>query len=419
MRSKTKILIAILLIFSTLSLSSCYLAELGLELPNIQSGSSVQNGGGDTYIDVEGGDNFEITINTNGNSDIMAAAKSLLSSVSIISSFETDVMSFGRPTGQTKQYLSAGSGVIYKLDKNAGDAYIITNYHVVYDKDANTENKISNDIHLYLYGQHHDKYKIKAEYVGGSMNYDLAVLKVSQSEVLMRSEAKAVDVANSDLVSVLETAIAIGNPEGNGISATVGYVNVESEYIKMLGVDNQTQVEYRVMRIDTAVNSGNSGGGLFNSKGELIGIVNAKMSASAVDNIGYAIPSNVVRAVAENIIYYCDGTDKECVYKCVLGITLSASSSVAKYDTETGKVHIVEEITIKELSESSPSLEVGDIITSVTIDGVKTEVTRLHNVIDAMLSAKVGSTVTLTISRNGEAKEITIPITSAMLKAYK
>lgn len=417
MKNKFKALLALFLVISTLSLSSCYISDIGLGLGDVATGT-----GGDTYITVDGGDNLEITINTSEKSEIMAAAKSLLSSVSIVATFESNVLSFGKPTGQTKVYRSAGSGVIYKLEKNAGDAYIITNYHVVYDADSNTKNKISSDIQIFLYGQQQDKYKIAAEYVGGSMNYDIAVLKVDASQVLMASEAMAVSVANSDLVSVLESAIAIGNPEGNGISATVGHVNVESEYIQMLGADNATAVEYRVIRVDTAVNSGNSGGGLFNAKGELIGIVNAKMSDSSVDNIGYAIPSNVAVAVAENIIYYCDGTLKESVYKCVMGITVEAKSSIAKYDSETGKVHIIEEVAVAEIGADSMVrgyLEVGDVIKSITVDGTESAVNRIHNVVDSMLSARVGSNVIINIERGGEEKSVAIPIVESMLKEYK
>ncbi len=428
MRKHIKIVISVLLIISTLSLSSCYLSDLGIGITDGQKGDE-QNGStvnGDTYINVEGGDNLNITINSSSQNEIMAAAKSLLSSVSIIANFEANVMSFGRPTGQVKQYRSAGSGVIYRLDKNAGDAYVITNYHVVYDSSSNAANKISQNIDIFLYGQQHEKYKIDAEYIGGSMAYDIAVLKVDASTVLMQSEAIAIDAADSDDVCVLETAIAIGNPEGNGISATVGHVNVDSEYISMLGADNTTAVEYRVIRVDTAVNSGNSGGGLFNDKGELIGIVNAKMSDSTVDNIGYAIPSNVALAVAENIIYYCDGTDNECVYRCIMGISVNSISSAAKYDTETGKVHIIEKIAVGEVESNSfvkDYLQTGDIINSITIDGVKHEVTRLHNVIDSMLNARVGSRVVINISRteSGESvtKDVTVPIVSGMLTPYK
>ena len=417
------LLVIALVICSLLSLSSCYLSDLGIELPShSEEGESDGGKGGDTYIRVDGGDNYDITITPQTGNDILAASKALLSSVSIFCTFEAEKTYFGKPTGQTTTYTSAGSGVIYKLDKNKGCAYIITNYHVVYDADCNSENHISRDIDVYLYGQQLASYAIKATYIGGSMEYDLAVLCVEGSLVLMESNAMPVDIADSSEVSVLETAIAVGNPEGSGISATVGHVNVESEYINMLGADEATPVEIRVIRVDTAVNSGNSGGGLFNAKGEMIGIVNAKMADSEVDNIGYAIPSNVVRAIADNVIYYCDGTEKESVYRCLMGITVTASKSTTSYDTETGKIHIIEEVMISEMTSTAGAngyLAVNDIINSITIDGRKHEVTRIYNVVDAMLDARVGSTVVVNVTRGTETLDVTIPITESMLKQCK
>lgn len=425
MKTNIKLLALLLIIGVMMSLTSCYLSDLGFEFP-LLSGDDGENGGsqsnGDTYINVEGGDNLDITINSNSSENILAAAKSLLSTVSVYCEFETSASGFGGMTGQTQKYSSAGSGVIYWLDKKAGDAIIVTNHHVVFDSNANTKNHISNKIQIFLYGQQLAQYAIEAEYIGGSMNYDLAVLKVEKSTVLMESSAVAADIADSNSVSVLETAIAIGNPEGEGISATVGHVNVESEYIQMLGADNQTYVEYRVMRVDAAVNSGNSGGGLFNARGELIGIVNAKMSASSVDNIGYAIPSNVVKGVVENIRYYCEGKDAYTVQRCMMGITVSANSSKAVYDTETGKIRIVEEVMISDITSTSAVknyLQKNDVINSITIDGVKYEVIRIYNVVDAMLNARVGSSVVLNVTRNGERLDITVPIVESMLTEYK
>ena len=86
------------------------------------------------------------------------------------------------------------------------------------------------------------------------------------------------------------------------------------------------------MRVDTAINSVNSGGGLFDDEGSLIGIVNAKIIYDGVENIGYAIPSNVAVSIAENIIHYCYGTDTESVQRALLGITVSTSDSKAVYD---------------------------------------------------------------------------------------
>ena len=118
------------------------------------------------------------------------------------------------------------------------------------------------------------------------------------------------------------------------------------------------------MRVDTAVNSGNSGGGMFDGKGNLIGIVNAKIVDDGVENIGYAIPSNVAIAIAENIIHYCHGTDVERVQRALLGITVNATDSKAVYDGETGCVTISETVSVYEVGEGTLAhgvLQKGDV----------------------------------------------------------
>ncbi len=409
MKTKVRILSSVLMVALMLTLSSCFPSDLGMNKP-FGDGDENSNSEDDAYINVEGGDSYEITISTNESTNILAASKALLSSVIV------------RCTS------GEGSGVIYDIDKNSGDAYIITNYHVVYD--SSTSDKISKSIQIYLYGSPYGqvsenqlaKYAIPATYIGGTMYYDLAVLKIDASKILMESSAIKADIADSNKVSVLETAIAIGNAKGEGISATLGHVNVDSENIVMLSADNQSRVTCRVMRIDTAVNSGNSGGGLFNDRGELIGIVNAKMADTTVDNIGYAIPSNVVKGVVDNIVYYYrNGKADKCVYRCMLGISVTVNDAKAVYNTETGKVNIYEEIVITEVTSGSlvkDYLKKGDIINSITIDGNKHEVVRTHNVIDSMLNARVGSSVIMNITRDGQTFDVTIPITEEMLTAY-
>lgn len=392
-----KRLIGILLILTVTlgAFSSCLLIDGdSFQIPGADSG------GGENTINVQGGPNYDINITSNSNVNMLAASKALLSSVSITTS------------------TSAGSGVIYKLDKEKGDAYIITNYHVVYDN-----NSINSEIYAYLYGMEATEYAIPASYVGGSMNYDIAVLKISGSTILMQSNVAAVTVANSNDVAILDTAIAIGNPEGKGISATVGCVNVDSENISV-GFQVYNRVQYitlRVMRTDAAVNSGNSGGGLFNDKGELIGIVNAKDANTSTDNIGYAIPSNVAKAIAENILYYCDGATKLNVYRCMLGVEVGIKSLYTEYDTETGKIHKKETVMLTKVETNGAAngiLKAGDVINSITIDGIKHEVSRTYHIIDSMLYARVGSTVVINVTRDSVEKNITIQIVESMLTAY-
>lgn len=381
-------------------------------------------------VTINGGDDYAVTINSTDRKNVLAASKGLLSAVSINCTFQVTKNYYGglfQPSQTvTGEETSAGAGVIYQLDKEKGDAYIITNFHVVYHKYSDTQDKISDDIEVFLYGQEYERYAISAEYVGGSSNYDIAVLRVKGSEVLMQSIARAADFADSKKVAVLDTAIAIGNPEANGISATVGAVNVDSEEITITNVQETDQISLRVIRIDAAVNGGNSGGGLFNDSGEIIGIVNAKMSDSSIDNIGYAIPSNVAKNVADNIIYY-DSLDSKCdsVMRTIVGIEPGISSAYTVYDEESGKVHKMERVIVAKVTDGSPAagaLASGDVLNSVTIDGVTYDITRKFDVFDAMLkvrnSSAFRSVVVFNITRNGTVKDVTVDISSVTPTAY-
>ncbi len=369
-----------------------------------------------------------ITGNTSG-SVAHATAMGLRSALSIYCTFESTTSSTfpwsSRPS--TTTYYTTGSGVIYKLDEN-GNALIITNHHVVYSSSSDTENGISDKIYVYLYGRESEALAISATYVGGSANYDLAVLRVDSSEVLKQAylsgAAAAVSIADSDKISAGQSTIVIGNPSSSnlsGISVTSGIVSVDSEYITMTSSTGSGEVEFRVIRTDAPVNSGNSGGGMYNDKGELIGIVNAKISSSDIENIGYALPSNVVRAIADNIIYYCYDTDCESVMRCILGITVQVSNYDTYYDTSSGLLVRNEQISIYEVSSGGLGeaiLKEGDVVKSITVGDITTTVTRQHHLIDAMLDARVGDSVGFTIIRGSTQMNVSIIITEDCISAY-
>ena len=170
------------------------------------------------------------------NEDIQtASAKGLTSSVNIFCTFEKTPF-----LGSTEEYASAGAGVIYKMNKAAGEAFIITNYHVVYDPECDAADGISEKIEVYLYGALIQEKAMVAEYVGGSLTYDIAVLRIKDSDVIRNSDVNPVSIFDSEAVNVGESAIAIGNPEGNGFSTSLGIVSVDSEYIEMTGADGVT-----------------------------------------------------------------------------------------------------------------------------------------------------------------------------------
>ena len=374
------------------------------ELVIYYSDGSSQNLG--TVARPDGGDN-------GSGSDIASAvAKGLRSAVSVWCTFYSKE--------DRADYYTTGSGVIYQLDKQQGDAFIITNYHVVYDAKSATDKGIAKEIIVYLYGGEIKGREIKATYVGGSQNYDIAVLRVEDSDILRNSAAAAATVADSDRVIVGSTAIAVGNPEGNRLSTTIGVVSVDSEYITMLGPDGKTEVSYRVMRIDAAVNHGNSGGGLFDDQGRLIGIVNAKTVIDDVENIGYALPTSTVTAVADNIIDYCFGKDCTSVQRPIMGVTVTTVDSSAVYDAVTDTVRIVETVEIYEVSpgQIGAVFKKGDVLVSVSLGDRTKTITRQHHVIDMMLNARVGDEVVFEVMRDGKIVALTVIVTEKCLTAY-
>ena len=401
--------------------------NLGVVVGNDGADGKDGENGADGINGTDGKDGADGSLTITGASGSVTAAvsKGLRSAVSIVCNFTATVQQGGwRPgssSSTTKQYSSGGSGVIYQLDKSEGDAFIITNYHVVYDASSDTKNGISDDISVYLYGAEIEEKAIKATYVGGSLYYDIAVLRVEDSDIIKSSDVAAIDIADSDKVSVGENAIAIGNAKGYGISASSGVVSVDSEYLTMTAADGKTAVSFRVMRVDTAVNSGNSGGGLYDGEGRLIGIVNAKIVDDGVENIGYAIPSNVAISIANNIIDYCYGTELERVQRALLGITVTLTDSKAVYDAESGKMSIVENVAIYEISSGSlaaEALQVGDVLVSATIGGQTRPITRQYHVIDMMLDMRAGDTVEFLILRGGEEKTVSFTITEGCLTEY-
>ncbi len=338
--------------------------------------------------------NVNIIVSGNSENATAAVAYAAPSVVSVYCKF----------TNQYPSVQSAGSGVIYSLDKTTGDALIITNYHVVYDS-----GRIANEIGVFVYGSQLEKYAVTAEFIGGSIKEDIAVLQVKGSEFLKNSIAKAVTFGDSDGIYPGDTAIAIGNPQGSGISATYGKVNVPSESLDTDDSDNK-DVTLRVIRIDTAVNGGNSGGGLFDGEGKLIGIVNAKSIETNIENIGYALPGNKVRALVDNIVDYCLDGDAITPKKPTLGITVQIVDSKAEVNAD-GLIDVTETIEVVGVDEASLAygkfLE-GDRLISVTV-GEKTKViTKMHHLIDSTLEVRLGETLYFKVQRNGVETDLEI-----------
>lgn len=360
-----------------------------------------------------------------------ASRNGLLSVVSILCTYEYSYTNrFGGKT-YTYEGNQEGAGVIYKDDKENGEAYIITNYHVVYESTYNKS--IVDNIYVYLYGSetmlyydtqqsfttqaNSDEKAIKAEFIGGTQTYDIAVLKISDSSVYKNSVAKPVSVRNSDELRAGEPAVVIGNPENEGISVTTGVVSRTSEYITMYASDKTTVVTFRVIRTDAAVNSGNSGGGLFDKSGNLIGIVNAKTTSDDVDNMAYAIPTSIAIRCADLIIERNTKTPSIDIPK--VGLTLTISDCYATID-DNGLIDTIEEVTVESVSSGYPSdglLQAGDRIVSVTLKGKTTVIAKRHTLIDLMLEARLGNTLTYNVIRDGKELSVDVVLTKIEMVA--
>ena len=361
------------------------------------------------YLDVNAGDNTGVI------------QKSLQSAVTVYAEFCV-TQSSGWPFGSMLKGLSQsiGSGVIYEIDDSS--VYFVTNYHVVYNSSANADNgsDIGRRLVVYLYGsEDKDKpaqingetdelgypvldygdYAIECEFVGGSYSNDLAVLRADKADVFAVNDSVAA-ASVADGYAVGQTAIAIGNTEAEGISVTEGIVSVEREEVLFTG--GRTQ---EVLRIDTAIYSGNSGGGLFDLKGRLIGITNGGNEED--QNINYAIPLRVVRGTVENILFHAtDGDDNtNGLLTPTLGIGLESQNARYVYDAAEGYGKIYEDVAVATVSSRSIAagigIEEGDLVCAFLINGKAYEIARSYDIGDLHLTLRPGDTLSFTVERDG------------------
>lgn len=381
------------------------------------------------YPDASYEDFLKAVVSVSTDENIEVSNKALCSSLKIYSQF-TESYRYGMgPYQQTVKATAiyCGSAVIYLMDDDY--TYIITNYHVLYDSSANTSDKLAERIICYLYGSEgapeatsekdssgctvydYGEYAIECEYVGGSISADIAVVRAKTDEVLaINGEATAVEFADSYHVG--QSAIAIGNSENEGISVTSGIVSVDNEFITY-SIDGTTR-SYRSMRIDTAIYGGNSGGGLFNAEGKLIGITNAGDGTD--QNINYAIPLDIVKPVVENILYYKDGTVKAPE----LGVTIDSKNSRYVYDATKGYGTITETVVVGEVTTGSIGkalgLEEGDEIVEIVINDTSYAIERYFFVDDILYNVRSGDTLSITYKRDtSTTKSMEYTITSGDL----
>ena len=287
---------------------------------------------------------------------------------------------------QTSQATATGTGVTI-----TEDGYIVTNAHVIYDTEYGAG--LADSISVLL----NDEKSYDAEVIGYDTDCDLAVLKIKATGLT------AAEFGDSDELKLGESVIAIGNPLGFELMDTVtsGIIS---------GINREITINDKAMTLlqtDAAINSGNSGGPLINKYGQVIGINSSKMSASysetSIEGIGFAIPSNEVAQIVDDIMEYGYVTGKP-----QLGISCQdVTETISKmYNLPVG-------VYVTAVSDGSAAekagLQSGDVITAVDGEEVKTS---------AELNAKknlhkAGETLELTYMRSGNEEKVTVTLDQA------
>lgn len=322
--------------------------------------------------------NGEIEYNSDGSyaytRDLVAAVKDSIVYIEVYVSYR----------GQETLY-GAGSGIII-----SNDGYIITNAHVA-ENDYYTVTKLSVSVNT---TDPTDGSSVATKYdaklIGSDTDTDLAVLKIDAKDL------HAAKLGDSDQLSLGDDVVAIGNPMGLETSVSKGVVS---------GLNRQVYDDNTVSAIqtDTAINSGNSGGGLFNMHGEVVGVVNMKLINDNAENLSFAITINDAKSVINDLITkgYVSG-------RPILGITcVQVSDYLAAVQKMTPGL-LVTDIE-QDMAIADSELVVGDTITAIN----GTEVRTVEEVSEVLKDMKPGDTVTATVVRTdsrGYNKNIDIDI---------
>ena len=318
-----------------------------------------------------------ISLEDYSDTSIYAAEKVLPSIVGITVEYTVNTPYYGMAFSQNAS--ASGSGVIISKD-----GYILTNNHVVNTSSTSSYYQVSqaNKITVKLYN---DDEEYEAKLIGTDEKTDLAVIKIDKDDL------PAATLGDSDSLKVGEFAMAIGNPLGMESTVTAGIISALDRTITSDGIT------YHVLQTDAAINSGNSGGALVNSKGEVIGINTLKLSSG--EGIGFAIPINSTTNISEQLI--TEGKVK----RPFIGI------SGRDLDAETAeKYNLVEGIYVVTVQEYSAAEKAGiktyDIITEFDGKEVKTmeelnEIKNTHN---------IGDKVKIKVFRDGETLELELTL---------
>lgn len=317
----------------------------------------------------------QVSLSNYSDTAIYAAQKVLPSMVSI--KVEYDVNYFG----MTKATTGSGSGVII-----SEDGYILTNNHVISSADSSSFYQVSDakSITVKIYG---DETEYPAEIVGTDSQTDLAVLKIDKTGL------QAAELGDSSSVQIGEFVLAIGNPYNLDFSVTAGIISALN---REMTVDSTT---YKVIQADCAINSGNSGGALVNSKGQVIGITTLKLSGTGIEGVSFAIPINDTISIYKTLI------EKGKISRPFVGVSgLDIDEATAIRNGLTKGIYV--DSVVSGSSAEKAGIKSGDVI--VSFDGK--DISTMDELNEIKNTKNIGDNVEIKFYRKSELKTVTITL---------
>ncbi|MCL6444997.1 MAG: trypsin-like peptidase domain-containing protein [Alicyclobacillus sp.] len=354
----------------------------------VSSNSAVQtasnNVGGAASIDTSAIQGVASTSENSLATNVTKVFKAVEPSVVAVVNY-ANVSNYFTQQTQLQEY-GVGSGVLFQKDANY--AYIVTNNHVV-------EGAAKLEVVLYT-GKH-----ITAKLVGADPYTDLAVIKIPVAQVKNVTPAQFV---NSDTIQVGQLAIAIGTPMGLDFaeSVTSGIVSATQRLMPVEEPQTQQTLDYQnVIQTDAAINPGNSGGPLLDADGRVMGINSSKIDATGFEGMGFAIPSNEVRTVVQQIM----STGK--VEHPALGISAYSLATLPQQIWPNVPVDYgVYVAKVTSANAQAGGLKAGDVIVAVNGKTIQDEA----DLRTALFSLKPGTTVTLKVYRNSTALTLKVKL---------
>ena len=319
----------------------------------------------------------DVTVTDEGIAD---AVEKVYDSVIVVSTYKDTTL------------YSSGSGFIYKIDDKK--SYIITNNHVIENGNKFKITYTNGDVS-------------EAKLLGGDIYADIAVLEVSTKD-----DFKAVELGATEILRVGDTTFTVGAPLDNVYSWTVtrGIISGKERLVEVAVDSNRSDYIMNVLQTDAAVNSGNSGGPLCNSNGDVIGVISAKISSTGVEGMGFAIPIETAIEKAEQII---NGESSEYPYLGISMINVSEASMYPQYyrylnSNITSGVMVID--VQKNSSAENAKLQSGDVITKVN----GKEASNVAYLRYELYKYNVGDTIKITFIRDGKEKTVSMKLSSKL-----